>query len=366
MSNPGVLTETKAIFSSTQQSGSTGSSLSTFSRYKICFTSTPLTCSNNQVNKISLAQFNCHKNFYTVNKFNNRFRIVYDRGGATLNETMLLTEKDYDSIGDVATEFATKLKAVLDAADTSTTYTVTTQIPAAGFVIGSTGKRSINLVLTSAGARALTNLKIQCPQFRTAGTPEDFNDSYVLLGGVRITDSADLTTNSFKITDSNPSGTGTFTIQGHFAMVLHTMPFIYIHCNIAATNLQTQSLGNAATPIDEHVETSTLLAKVPVDVEFCSAQFDTSTPYFIISSQRTITELLFQALDHHGREIPTIDDSGDGLNIETDGNLFSDMVIRHEVLDLGQAENVLDAPFKKFNYQTNQVGQVQLIGGGGF
>mgnify|MGYP003130972165 FL=1 len=42
------------------------------------------------------------------------------------------------------------------------------------------------------------------------------------------------------------------------------------------------------------------------------------------------------------------------------------MVIRHEVLDLGQAENVLDAPFKKFNYQTNQVGQVQLIGGGGF
>ena len=53
----GILSTTKSIFGSTQQSGRVGSALSTFTRFKICFTSTPLTCGNGQVNVIKLIQF---------------------------------------------------------------------------------------------------------------------------------------------------------------------------------------------------------------------------------------------------------------------------------------------------------------------
>ena len=85
------------------------------------------------------------------------------------------------------------------------------------------------------------------------------------------------------------------------------------------------------------------------------------------TNQRTVTSLLFQCLDSHGRVFPFINDTGEaGNNIETQGNLFSDMVIRHEVLDIGADGNVLDAPFKTYNYQLNSVGTPQLIGGGGF
>ena len=118
--------------------------------------------------------------------------------------------------------------------------------------------------------------------------------------------------------------------------------------------------------IDEHVTSSCFLAKVPVQNAYCGIQLDESTPYFMTTSQRTVTELLFQCLDGHGREFPFIDDVGDGADIETQGNLFSDMVIRHEVMDIGEDGNVLDAPFKTYNYQLNSVGTPQLIGGGGF
>ncbi len=361
--NVGILTHTKGLFVSSAQSGATGTGLSTFSRFKVCFTSNPLTCGNGEVNKISLSQFSAMKNWYTVNKSNNVFRILYTKGGVTNNINYFsLDEQDYGNIGDVATNFATKLAAALTTIDGTRTYTASGQQPVGGFIIGNTGKRSFKSTLTANGSPLISNIRIQCPQFRSSGNPERFSDSYVLLGGVRVGDEADLVTSSFKIT----TGTNIFNVLGHFPMVLQTMPFIYLHCNIAATNLQTQSLGSAQNAIDNHVETSTLLAKIPCDVEFCSAQFDTSTPYFIVSTQRNITELLFQALDHHGREIPFINDTGDAVDIEKDGNLFSDMVVRHEVLNIGSGNDVLNAPFKTFNYQINQANRAQMIGGGGF
>ena len=85
----GVLSTTKGIFASTQQSGRVGSSLSTFSRFKICFTSTPLTCKNGQVNKISLIQFNAHRNWYTVNKNNSKVYVRYVKGGGNFHTHLI-------------------------------------------------------------------------------------------------------------------------------------------------------------------------------------------------------------------------------------------------------------------------------------
>ena len=357
----GVLSSTKSIFSSTQQSGTVGSSLSTFTRFKICFTSTPLTCKSNQVNKISLIQFNAMRNWYTVNKFNSKFYVTYVKAGVTIRDVGNIPHQDYASIGDVATAFTSILKAVLETAQ-GAAFAVANQSPIAGFKTGQTGTRSYGVELTSATLLALSNIRVQFPQYHDADDT-NFNDSYVLLGGKRITDSA----------NNNPLSSIKVTIAGNkvtfkapFPMVLQTQPFMYLSLNLSNDNLQTANLGNINAAIDEHVTTSNFLGKIPIQNEYCAIQLDESTPYFVTTSQRTVTELLFQCLDGHGRAFPFIDDVGDGDNIETEGNLFSDMIVRHEILDIGADGNVLDAPFKTYNYQLNTLGQPQLIGGGGF
>ncbi len=360
----GVLSTQKSIFASTQQSGRVGSSLSKFSRFKICFTSNPLTCGNGQVNKLSLIQFSCHRNWYTVNPNNDKVIIRYKKGGVEQTPlTINILNQDYGSVGDIATQFASQLKTTLGTAQGGTGFGgVVNQNPANNYNTGETGKRSFSMEMTSAAILTLSDIRIQCPQFRDASDPTDFNDSYVLLGGKRIADSTDTTTSSFKVTyDGNK-----VIIQGSFPMQLHTQPFLYLSMNVSNDNLQTANLGNINAAIDEHVTSSCFLGKIPVQTNFCAIQLDESTPYSMTTSQRSVTELLFQCLDSHGREFPLIDDANDGADIETDGNLFSDMIIRHEILDIGSDGNVLDAPYKTYNYQLNNVGAPQLVGGGGF
>lgn len=360
----GVLSTTKAIFTSTQQSGSVGSSLSTFSRFKISFAGTPLTCKNGQVNKISLIQFNAHRNWYTVNKHNSKVFVRFKKSGVEGITSFNLEHKDYGSIGDVAAEFVSKMKATLESAalQGGTFGAAASVVPAAGYVTGQTGKRSISFNITSSASLLLTEIRVQFPQFRTVGTPEDFSDSYVLLGGKRVTSATDTTTASIEATVAGNK----ITFQAPFPMVLQTQPFMYLSLNVANDNLQTANLGNVNASIDEHITSSCFLGKIPVQNEYCAIQLDESTPFFMTTSQRTVTELLFQCLDGHGREFPFIDDTNTGANIETQGNLFSDMIIRHEILDIGSDGNILDAPFKTYNYQLNSVGTPQLVGGGGF
>ena len=250
----GVLSSTKSIFSSTQQSGTVGSSLSTFTRFKICFTSTPLTCKSNQVNKISLIQFNAMRNWYTVNKFNSKFKLIYVKGGVTI--------------------------------------TIANQVPAAGQRTGQTGKRSFACDTTSSTGLTLSNIRVQFPQYHD-DDETNFNDSYVLLGGKRITDPTDTTTSSIKVTIA----TNKVSFQAPFPMVLQTQPYMYLSLNLSNDNLQTANLGNLNAAIDEHVTTSNFLGKIPIQNEYCAIQLDESTPYFVTTSQKTVTELLFQCLD---------------------------------------------------------------------
>tara|TARA_R110000823_G_scaffold76963_1_gene175786 strand:- start:872 stop:2008 length:1137 start_codon:yes stop_codon:yes gene_type:complete len=376
----GVLSTTKGIFASTQQSGSVGSALSTFSRFKICFTSTPLTCQQGQVNKISLIQFNAHRNWYTVNASNSKVYVRYLKGGSSteLKESFDLEHKDYASIGDVAAEFTIKMKALLTSAalQGGAFGEPANVVPAAGQRTGQTGKRSLSFDITSTGTLVLSSIRVQFPQFRKSeGNPpgfnedgtliadNDFSDSYVLLGGKRVTDPNDLITNSMKVDIVGNK----ITFAAPFPMVLQTQPYMYLSLNISNDNLQTANLGNVGADISEHVTSSCFLGKIPVQNEYCAIQLDESTPYHMTTNQRIVTSLLFQCLDSHGRAFAFINDTGEaGNDIETQGNLFSDMVIRHEVLDIGPDGNVLDAPFKTYNYQLNSVGTPQLIGGGGF
>ncbi len=353
----GVLTATRNIWVSTQQSGELSADNSTFNRFKICLNHNVLRCGQDQFQRISLQQFNCHRTWYNINKNNNLFILNCKKGGVQQTPIEIkLTEQDYDSIGKVAEELSVKLKAALDGLGVTThAIDVPTRKPAATFSLGDTGTRYFYVKLTGVADHTLTDVVLQCPQYYNTSTTDDiyFNDSYILAGGSRIT-TENLTESSFKV-DNDAAKVLEFT--GRFPMVLQTMPYLYVTCAIASENLETQNLSNFNAGIDSHVIDSQIIAKVPVNNEFCSYDGDDSTPFYINTTNKSLSEILFRVVDQHGRPIavPT-DATGDGLNIETDGSLHSDLCLRVEVYQIGRNPNFLELPEQKSTYTRNQNG----------
>ena len=225
--------------------------------------------------------------------------------------------------------------------------------------------------ITGAAVEYITNLVIQTPQRKESNLPElqsdspSFNDSYIILGGKRITQevTADSTTtdlkNSFTIT---PSGNGTeespyeISVSGFYPMQKVSMPYIYLTCSEAGGNLESQNLGSAENQ-DEHMVSSQIVCKIPVGSEFCRYQATSSNcPYFSTTSNRHISEMVFTIRDHHGRPLPVSDPT-----IETEGSLFSDMTLKADTYATGGSTHTLDTPFPKVPDPT--VNQIKAING---
>jgi hypothetical protein len=102
---------------------------------------------------------------------------------------------------------------------------------------------------------------------------------------------------------------------------------------------------------------SHILAKIPVDDVVCALQYETS-PYFLNSNNRHISELRFHLIDHHGREIPLMNP-----DIELDGNLFSSATFKVETFAIGGNEHTLSTPVRTFNYEGNTIKQIHGIVG---
>lgn len=350
----GVLTETKNIWLSTQQSGELSADSSTFNRFKMCLNHNVLRCGQDQFQRISLSQFNCHRTWYNINKFNNLFILHCKKGGVQQSPIEIkLTEQDYDSIGAVSKELSEKIKAALDTV-TGLTFTIdtATRTPAASFSLGDTGTRTFFSKFTASG-HTLTDIVIQTPQYYKAETDGIyFNDSYILGGGSRIT-TENTTRSSYKVVVAGND----ITFQGRFPMVLNTMPFIYIKCALAGDNLESQNLSNFNAGTDTHIIGSQILGKVAVQNEFCSYIGDDSTPYYVNVTNKAISEILFQVVDHHGRTLAVpVDATGEGQSIETDGSLHSDLCIRVEVYQIGRNPNFLELKPQKSTYTRNQNG----------
>lgn len=351
----GVLTETKNIWLSTQQSGNLSADSSTFNRFKMCLNHNVLKCGQDQFHRISLSQFNCHRTWYNVNKFNNLFILHCKVGGVQQSPVQIkLTEQDYESIGKIAEELSLKIKAALDTLS-GTTFTIdtATRNPASTFSLGETGTRTFFCKFTASAGHTLTNVVIQTPQYYKDGTGGIFfNDSYILGGGSRVT-SENITESSYGVTIAGND----ITFQGRFPMVLNTMPFIYIKCGLTGDNLESQNLSNFNAGIDTHIIGSQIIGKVPVQNEFCSYVGDDSTPYYINVTNKSISEVLFFVCDQHGRTLAVPEDAtGEGKSIELDGSLHSDLCVRVEVYQIGKNPNFLELKPQKSTYTRNQNG----------
>ena len=361
-----ILVHSRDIFLSTQQSGSPGTGDQTFSRFRMCLNSAPISCESGQQNKLSLTQFSCFRNFYYINQYNCRVDVMYVEGGVQKTKAFLLDKKDYGSIGDIAAEFANKLK---DCFGGTTSVNAVTK-PAVGFNIGATGDRMLSVSLSNLPAN-IDGVVIQTRQHDGAsvtggdtdvtGTDDgiacpSFGDSYVILGGKRIaTPDTSITAQSFKIGHTR-NGTD-LTLEGVYPMQKTSMQYMYLRCSEAADNLQSQNLGEDGEVQDSHMVGSQIMAKIPVSNEVCAWQsYSSHCPYFVNSSNRNISEVMFELVDHHGRPIPKSVSS-----IETDGNLFSDLTLKVDTYAVGGNEHTLNTPVKNYHYETNTIGQIQGV-----
>ena len=175
-------------------------------------------------------------------------------------------------------------------------------------------------------------LKIQClciPPGQgtvavTAGdaTPnQQFNDSYALLGGVRIetiqaTPLADLGNDaltSFSFQRDNTSGTNlTATLVPAYPIAegCHTLPNVYLRCE-EAENQSSRSIEDAARSHDHEIIPSRILAKIPRVVnqrQSVCYRLDNvgGLPFFTNITANYVNHLIFSITDHRGRVIQAV------------------------------------------------------------
>ena len=350
-----VLVHSHDLYLSTQQSGSVGSAQSTFDHFKVCLNSSPLRCKTGELLRLSLTQFSCYRNFYHINKFNNRVEFLWSQSNVgTQSHTIYLDEGDYETIEDIAQNFGEKVKATLSANATNLTnitFTNNTNVSTTDKV----KKRVLDLSFnyTYQSNQYLSSVSFACPQYYSSDETT-FNDSYCILGGKRR-EQDELLDDSFDTTHTNNNATGTITIRGFFPMQLSSTQYLYLTCDEHSDNLESQNLSAAKSLQDTHVIRSSIIAKIPIQDEICGYQAMSPSPYYINTNNQHISDLVFKIVDHHGRSIPKIS------NIETQGNLFSDMTLKIETFAVGGGEHTLNAPHQNFFYEPNGVGQIQNI-----
>jgi hypothetical protein len=330
----------------------------------MCLNSAPISCENGQQNKLSLTQFSCFRNFYYINQYNCRVDVTYKLDNVQQTKAFLLDKQDYDGIGSIAAEFATKLKDCFG----GTTSVDAGTLPATTFTIGGTGNRVLSVSLNNLPAD-ITDLVIQTRQHdgvsvsgndaTVTGTADgiactSFGDSYVILGSKRIA-APSATEQSFALVHADNATT--LSIEGFFPMQKTSMQYMYLKCSEAADNLQSQNLGEVKDVQDSHMVGSQIMAKIPVDNVVCAWQsFSSHCPYFVNSTNRNISEVMFNLVDHHGRPIPKTHDE-----IETEGNLFSDLTLKVDTYSIGGNEHTLNSPVKNYHYEANTIGQIQGV-----
>ena len=347
-----VLTHSRDIFMSTNQSGQVGAGESQFSRFRMGLNTSPLTCGAGEMTKLSLTQFSCFRNFYYINQYNNLVAVSYTHNLTNYDEFIQLTPGDYDTIEDIAKEFTDRLVEHFAAAPISVNFSPNnTQKPAGD---DSPRLRKYGVTLTAA-THGITNLKIQTRQYGANtlfGGSTQFGDSYCILGSKRI-GAENAAADSFAIGNTRDA----ISIAGFYPMQTTSMAFMYMRCSEVADNIESQNLSTNGSVQDSHMVASHILAKIPVDDVVCALQYETS-PYFLNSNNRHISELRFHLIDHHGREIPLMNP-----DIELDGNLFSSATFKVETFAIGGNEHTLSTPVRTFNYEGNTIKQIHGIVG---
>jgi len=332
-----VLVSSKNIFLSTQPSGglSGGGIDDGLNSFRATLNNVPLQTQNGEYAKISLVDFTMYRNFYYVNGRNNKvfFRLV-ETDGTVHDSSFVIPNGDY-TFDDLQTAFADAFTDELNdlVGITGVTATILTNLLP---YPNQSGVRKLNVKFTFAN-NDIESLNIQCRNYDNGGVDEDpnltsdfFNDSYALLGAKRtpIDDPTFATETGLKVVISGNNKN--VTVKSFFPMQTSTMPNLYLRCQEVVDNLESETFklsGNGGN--SSHIVGSTILGVIPVkpmgDItnDIIRYRGDSSSPYYIMSDNKNISELFFRITDAHGRGVPAA-----GNDQPTIGNLFCELTIK--------------------------------------
>ena len=266
------------LFIDSEKSNLVGHQQSTGDDTHIHFEGQTIEAGDGENIRLTLVNFTMFNNTYMININNSRFNV---RGASGTTPSFLdvvnIDRKNYISLKDVATSFATNLGIYLASKSVAASFENTIVLPSST-TMSATDNRLLDITLTAKNgggstiAHGITDLKIQCL--------EADGESYTILGGNRQDDSTDTTFSSLKITGLTP-GSVTIRVQGYFPMQRLSDPYVYLRCDNAQNGLEMSVLSNDRGRYDSDVMNSNILAKLIKDVEYITYDSSTGEEYFI-------------------------------------------------------------------------------------
>jgi len=273
-------------------------------------------CRDGEIMKISLVDFHLPNNFYNVEMKNSFARIgvnapvvVAGAGGTTRSNFTIIERGNYYDVQDVATNFgyqiANIIRSLVLACGNISSITnnslalqqailPATIIPALPVGQGQPDKKLLDITIQFQNSHTLTALYIDC----LSATGE----SYMLLGGERNDDEADITHNSFSV--DLTAAANQVRIKGYFPMQLTTEPHVYLRTTLGQNGLESSILSRDDMNYNTEVIGSDILAKIPRNLEsFTYTANGGNDDFFIYYQQRKLNQIRLYLTDSKGRPI---------------------------------------------------------------
>jgi hypothetical protein len=322
--------DTHALFIDT--SAANKESLSKGDDFQLHLNTQSIDADRGQFIRLTLNEFAMYKTFTNVNNNNSTFVTVSSE--ATSKPT--LTNQNYDTIHDIATEFANKIGTVIvaDSPNPSVNgFVVSNLKPDATTGINGTTDNIISFTITTqaAGVDAAHQLTSFLVQFF-----EEEGDTFALLGGNRIYGSTPSTENSV----TTLILTNTIDVVCLYPAQRSTTSHIYLRTSLTTGSSETASLSQE-TNINSAPEMSysSILGRIPVNSEFCIYEPSHARCYFLDLHQKHLNNIRFFITDHKNRRIgrrpassQTKTAAGAGFDQSTLGNLSFSCVLRVDVV----------------------------------
>ena len=373
--------ETQHLFVSSERLFGSGG---TQNHFKVELNDAPFHNDDSSILRLSLQQFNMCKNFANVNYTNNKIRMfmkTFTNAGSSfgfsdIDETVTIPYGNYTNHKELVEAFGAAVKAVLLAHITGDDAALI-DVDVASTTNGNTNNdNKLKLTLSlkkSDGAvppdysNVSWDANSKCvPRFVCLNVPngvysyntigganvlgdEQFNDSYILLGGRRIEEfegikEAPIWDMTAKVSLSSIAVDNVCHIQSWYPMnnALHTCEYVYItspQCHSqASNNLVEMSSSHAHKFISSSIIGKAMRVTNPSDGSVFYKIVDQS-PFFTNITSSSVSTLIFELRDSRGRLLPyeppsktatTTLEAYSGDDQVRDGNTAVDMTLLME------------------------------------
>ncbi len=301
-----------------------------------------MTCEAGQYIRLTLNNFTMHKTFTDINANNCKFKVRTQVGTADGE----LTKRNNTTLNSIANDFGNNLaQAIIDAQGLgAATFALQNVKPSSVASVGGDSNHIISFDISfSANHNVASDGHVRVQFFSEDG------ETYEILGGDRIDDDTDTTTNS--IATVTVADTTTLNVKCLYPAQRHTTSFVYLRATgIPNTSIESTSL---AHPTENHRTDTTdsdILARIEADVEYINYNAQTGREYFMNVKQKQISNLTLRVTDARNRALgralgsSSNTASGTGTAQSTLGNLSFSAVIRVDIVQQREIKELETRP----------------------